>query len=49
VYGKEAWGKRLGRPMRNCKDNIKIDLKEIEWEGVDWFNLFQDMISDELL
>jgi hypothetical protein len=23
-------------------DNIKIDLKEIEWDGVDWVDLAQD-------
>jgi hypothetical protein len=24
------------------EDNIKIDLKEIGWEGVDWMHLTQD-------
>jgi hypothetical protein len=23
-------------------DNIKINLREIEWDGVDWINLAQD-------
>ena len=23
-------------------DNIKIDLQEIDWEGIDWVNLAQD-------
>jgi hypothetical protein len=23
-------------------DNIKIDLREIEWDGVDWIDLAQD-------
>jgi hypothetical protein len=23
-------------------DNIKIDLREIGWDGVDWINLVQD-------
>jgi hypothetical protein len=23
-------------------DNIKIDLKEIEWDGMDWIDLAQD-------
>jgi hypothetical protein len=23
-------------------DNIKIDLREIEWDGMDWFDLAQD-------
>lgn len=30
-------GKRqLERPEHTCKDNIKIDLKEIGYEDVDW-------------
>jgi hypothetical protein len=29
-------GKRpLGRPRRRCVDNIKIDLREIGWDGMD--------------
>jgi hypothetical protein len=36
-------GKRsLGRPRRSLVDNIKIDLREIGWDGVDWINLVQD-------
>jgi hypothetical protein len=36
-------GKRpLGRPTRRGEDNIKIDLREIELEGVDWIHLAQD-------
>jgi hypothetical protein len=28
-------GKRLlGIPRRRCKDNIRMDLREIRWEGV---------------
>jgi hypothetical protein len=23
-------------------DNIKIDLREIEWDGMDWIDLVQD-------
>jgi hypothetical protein len=26
----------LGRPRRRCVDNIKMDLLEIGWGGVDW-------------
>jgi hypothetical protein len=36
----KRWGNRLGRPM--CKCDIKLDLKGMEWEGVDWINLLQD-------
>jgi hypothetical protein len=33
-------GKRqLGRPMRKWADNIKMNLKEIAWEGIEWINL----------
>jgi hypothetical protein len=32
----------LGRPRRRWVDNIKIDLREIGWDGVDWFDLAQD-------
>jgi hypothetical protein len=36
-------GKRpLGRPRRRWADNIKIDLREIGWDGVDWIDLAQD-------
>jgi hypothetical protein len=29
----------LGRPMRRWEDNIKMDLREVEWEGIDWIDL----------
>jgi hypothetical protein len=29
----------LGRPRCRCKDNIKMDLGEIGWKGVDWILL----------
>jgi hypothetical protein len=36
-------GKRpLGRPRRRWLDNIKIDLREIGWDRVDWIELAQD-------
>jgi hypothetical protein len=28
--------------MRRCKDNIRMDLSEIRWKGVDWIRLAQD-------
>jgi hypothetical protein len=27
---------------RRWEDNIRMDLREIEWEGVDWIHLAQD-------
>jgi hypothetical protein len=36
-------GKRpLRRPRRRCVDNIKMDLREIGWDGMDWIDLAQD-------
>jgi hypothetical protein len=36
-------GKRpLGRPRCRWVDNIKTDLGEIEWCGLDWIGLAQD-------
>jgi hypothetical protein len=37
-------GKRpLERPIRSWIDNIKMDLREIIWGGIDWIDLAQDM------
>jgi hypothetical protein len=33
---------RLGRPRRRWEDNIKIDVREIGWGGMDWIDLAQD-------
>jgi len=39
----ESEGKRpLRRPRRRWEDNIRMDLKEIGWEGVYWIHLAQD-------
>jgi hypothetical protein len=36
-------GKRpLGRLRRRWVDNIKMDLREIGWDGRDWIDLVQD-------
>jgi hypothetical protein len=36
-------GKRLlGRPRRMWVDNIKLELREIGWSGMDWSDLTQD-------
>jgi len=33
----------LERSRCKWEDNIRMDLREIEWEGVDWVCLVQDM------
>jgi hypothetical protein len=39
----EPDGKRpLGRPRRRCVNNIKMDLREVGWEGMDWIDLTED-------
>jgi hypothetical protein len=40
--GKPEWKRPLGRPRRRWVDNIKIDLREIGWDGMDWTDLAQD-------
>jgi hypothetical protein len=36
-------GKRsLGRPRRRWMNNIKMDVREIGWDGMDWIDLAQD-------
>jgi hypothetical protein len=35
LVGKPEGKKSLGRPRRRWVDNIKIDLREIGWDGMD--------------
>jgi hypothetical protein len=39
----------LGRPRRRWVDNIKMDLREIGWDGRDWIELAQIGTSGGLL
>jgi hypothetical protein len=32
----------LGRPRHRSEDNIKTDLQEVGWEGMDWIELAED-------
>jgi hypothetical protein len=32
----------LGRPRSRGEDNIKMDLQEVGWVGMDWFELVED-------
>jgi hypothetical protein len=40
--GKPEGKRPLGRPGRKWVDNIKIDLREIGWDDMDWIDLAQD-------
>jgi hypothetical protein len=42
LVGKPEGKRPLGRPRRRWVDNIKIYLREIGWDGVDWIDLAQD-------
>jgi hypothetical protein len=42
LVGKLEGKRPLGRPRRGWVDNIKRDLREIGWDGIDWINLAQD-------
>jgi hypothetical protein len=42
LVGKPEGRRPLGRPRRRWVDNIKMDLREIGWDDVDWIDLAQD-------
>jgi hypothetical protein len=39
LEGKPEGKRPLGRPRRRWEDNIKMDLREIGWGGMDWSHL----------
>jgi hypothetical protein len=40
--GKPGGKRSLGRPRRRWEDNIRMNLREIGWGGMDWIVLAQD-------
>jgi hypothetical protein len=40
--GKPEGKRPLGGPRHRWVDNIKMNLREIGWGGMDWINLSQD-------
>ena len=40
--GKPEVKRPLGRPRRRWDFNIKMNLKEVRWRGMGWFDLAQD-------
>jgi hypothetical protein len=42
LAGKPEGKRPLGRPRCKWVNNIKMDLREIEWDGMDWIDLAQD-------
>jgi hypothetical protein len=42
LVGEPEGSRPLGGPRRRWEDNIKMDLREIEWGGTDWIHLVED-------
>jgi len=42
LVGKSEGKRPLGRPRRRWEDNIKMDLQEVGYGGMDWIELAQD-------
>jgi hypothetical protein len=42
LVGKPERKRPLGRPRRRWVDNIKMHLREIGWDGVNWIDRAQD-------
>jgi hypothetical protein len=42
LVGKHEGKRPLGRPGHRWEDNIKMDLREIGWSGMDWIDLAED-------
>jgi hypothetical protein len=42
LVGKLEEKRPLGRPRRRWVDNIKIDLRGIGWDSMDWIDLAED-------
>jgi hypothetical protein len=42
LVGKPEGKRPLGRPRCKLVDNVKTDLREIGWDGMDWIDLAED-------
>jgi hypothetical protein len=49
LVGKPEGKRRGGKPRHMWVDDIKTDLREIGWGGVDWIDLAQVGTSERLL
>jgi hypothetical protein len=45
LVGKPEGKRPLGRPRRRWVDNIKMDLRAIGWDDVDWIDLAQALVN----
>jgi hypothetical protein len=42
LVGKPEGERPLGRPRLRWEDNIKMDIRDLGWGGMDWIDLAQD-------
>jgi hypothetical protein len=42
LVGRPKGRRPLGRPRRRWEDNIKMDLQEVGWGGMDWIDMALD-------
>jgi hypothetical protein len=42
LVGRPEGRRQLGRPRHRWEDNIKMDLQEVGWVGMDWIDMAQD-------
>jgi hypothetical protein len=42
LVGKPEGKRPVGRPRRRWVDNIKMDLREIRWNGMNWIDVAED-------
>ena len=42
VVGKSEGKRPIGRTGHRLEDNMKLDLQEVDWGGMDWIDLAQD-------
>jgi hypothetical protein len=42
LVGKPERKRQLGGPRHRWEDNIRMDLREVVWGGMDWIDLAQD-------
>jgi hypothetical protein len=42
LVGKPEGKRPLGRPRRKWVDNIRMDIGEMGWDGVNWIDVAQD-------
>jgi hypothetical protein len=45
LVGQPEEKRPLGKPRCRWEDNIKIYLREIGWDGMDWIDLAQDRVQ----